>query len=87
MKAPEARMREIRGNEISMIFQEPMSSLNPVYRIGDQMLEMIRTHNKQISKKDALDQCVEMLKRVGIPSPNRGSGNFPISFREGCGSV
>ena len=56
VKAPEARMREIRGNEISMIFQEPMSSLNPVYRIGDQMLEMIRTHNKQISKKDALDQ-------------------------------
>ena len=53
VKAPEARMREIRGNEISMIFQEPMSSLNPVYRIGDQMLEMIRTHNKQISKKDA----------------------------------
>lgn len=51
VKAPEARMREIRGNEISMIFQEPMSSLNPVYRIGDQMLEMIRTHNKQISKR------------------------------------
>ena len=45
-KASEARMREIRGNEISMIFQEPMSSLNPVYRIGDQMMEMIRTHNK-----------------------------------------
>lgn len=54
-KVSEARMREIRGNEISMIFQEPMSSLNPVYRIGDQMMEMIRTHNKQISKKAALD--------------------------------
>ena len=52
-KASEARMREIRGNEISMIFQEPMSSLNPVYKIGDQMMEKIRTHNKQISKKDA----------------------------------
>ena len=70
-KVSEARMREVRGNEISMIFQEPMSSLNPVYRIGDQMIEMIRTHHKDVSKKDALDQCVEMLKRVGIPSPEQ----------------
>ena len=83
MKAPEARMREIRGNEISMIFQEPMSSLNPVYRIGDQMLEMIRTHNKQISKKDALDQCVEMLKRVGIPSPEQRIREFPHQLSGG----
>ena len=52
-KASEARMRKVRGNEISMIFQEPMSSLNPVYRIGDQMLEMIRTHHREIPKKDA----------------------------------
>ena len=70
-KATEARMREVRGNEISMIFQEPMSSLNPVYKIGDQMMEMIRSHNKQMTKKDALDQCVELLKRVGIPSPEQ----------------
>ena len=83
VKAPEARMREIRGNEISMIFQEPMSSLNPVYRIGDQMLEMIRTHNKQISKKDALDQCVEMLKRVGIPSPEQRIREFPHQLSGG----
>ena len=83
VKAPEARMREIRGNEISMIFQEPMSSLNPVYRIGDQMLEMIRTHNKQISKKDALDQCVEMLKRVGIPSPEQRIKEFPHQLSGG----
>ena len=52
-KASEARMRKVRGNEISMIFQEPMSSLNPVYRIGDQMLEMIRTHHREIPKKEA----------------------------------
>ena len=76
-KVSEARMREIRGNEISMIFQEPMSSLNPVYRIGGQMMERIRTHNKQISKKAALDQCVEMLKRVGIPSPEQRIREFP----------
>ena len=76
-------MREIRGNEISMIFQEPMSSLNPVYRIGDQMMEMIRTHNKQISKKAALDQCVEMLKRVGIPSPEQRIREFPHQLSGG----
>ena len=52
-KASEVRMRKVRGNEISMIFQEPMSSLNPVYRIGDQMLEMIRTHHREIPKKEA----------------------------------
>ena len=82
-KASEARMREIRGNEISMIFQEPMSSLNPVYRIGDQMMEMIRTHNKEISKADALKQCVEMLKRVGIPSPEQRVKEFPHQLSGG----
>lgn len=82
-KVSEARMREIRGNEISMIFQEPMSSLNPVYRIGDQMMEMIRIHNKQISKKAALDQCVEMLKRVGIPSPEQRIREFPHQLSGG----
>ncbi len=82
-KASEARMREVRGNEISMIFQEPMSSLNPVYRIGDQMMEMIRTHNKQISKQDALEQCVEMLKRVGIPSPEQRVKEFPHQLSGG----
>ena len=64
-KASETRMRKVRGNEISMIFQEPMSSLNPVYRIGDQMLEMIRTHHREIPKKGSIKQCIEMLSRVG----------------------
>lgn len=82
-KATEARMREVRGNEISMIFQEPMSSLNPVYKIGDQMIEMIRSHNKQITKKDALDQCVEMLKRVGIPSPEQRVKEYPHQLSGG----
>ena len=82
-KVSEARMRQIRGNEISMIFQEPMSSLNPVYRIENQMLEMIRTHNKKISKKEALDQCIEMLKRVGIPSPEQRVKEFPHQLSGG----
>ena len=83
VKASEARMREVRGNEISMIFQEPMSSLNPVYKIGDQMIEMIRTHNKKISKQDALAQCVEMLKRVGIPSPEQRVKEYPHQLSGG----
>ena len=82
-KMSQRELQKIRGKEISMIFQEPMSSLNPVYRIGDQMLEMIRTHNKQISKKDALDQCVEMLKRVGIPSPEQRIREFPHQLSGG----
>jgi len=76
-KAPEARMREIRGSEISMIFQEPMSSLNPVYRISDQMMEMLRTHDRTISRQDALARCVEMLRRVGIPSPEQRVKEYP----------
>ena len=83
VEASDAQIRDIRGGKMSMIFQEPMSSLNPVYRIGDQMLEMIRTHNKQISKKDALDQCVEMLKRVGIPSPEQRIREFPHQLSGG----
>lgn len=82
-KASEARMREVRGKEISMIFQEPMSSLNPVYKIGNQMVEMIRTHNKKISKQEALEQCIEMLKRVGIPSPEQRVKEYPHQLSGG----
>ena len=82
-KASETRMRKVRGNEISMIFQEPMSSLNPVYRIGDQMLEMIRTHHREIPKKEALKQCIEMLSRVGIPSPEQRIKEFPHQMSGG----
>ena len=82
-KASEARMRKVRGNEISMIFQEPMSSLNSVYRIGDQMLEMIRTHHREIPKKEALKQCIEMLARVGIPSPEQRIREFPHQMSGG----
>ncbi len=82
-KVPEARMREIRGSEISMIFQEPMSSLNPVYRISDQMMEMLRTHDRTISRQDALARCVEMLRRVGIPSPEQRVKEYPHQLSGG----
>ena len=82
-KATEARMRQVRGSEISMIFQEPMSSLNPVYRIGDQMIEMIRSHDKKISRADAMARCVEMLSRVGIPSPEQRVKEYPHQLSGG----
>src|SRR5690348_17816577 len=66
----EAKMREIRGNRISMIFQEPMTSLNPVIRIGDQISEAVRLH-RDMSSKAAWDKAVEMLRLVRIPEPAR----------------
>ena len=71
------------GSEISMIFQEPMSSLNPVYRISDQMMEMLRTHDRTISRQDALARCVEMLRRVGIPSPEQRVKEYPHQLSGG----
>src|SRR5690606_5392621 len=65
-KASEKRMKKIRGKEISMIFQEPMTSLNPLFTIGNQMSEAFRLHQK-ISKKEALQRSIDMLKQVGIP--------------------
>src|ERR671914_1962760 len=59
-------LRKVRGNQISMIFQDPMTSLHPYYRVGDQIVEAIRTH-QDVSKGEAFKQAVEMLRRVGIP--------------------
>jgi ABC-type dipeptide/oligopeptide/nickel transport system ATPase component len=79
------QMRRIRGNRIAMIFQEPMTSLNPVFTIGNQISEMFILHRKA-SRKDALDASIEMLDRVQIPAPNGASTNIPISFPAGCAS-
>ena len=75
-------MRKIRGNEISMIFQEPMTSLNPVFTIGDQIAETIRLHQK-LNKKQALDKSIEMLKLVGIPSPQKRVKEYPHELSGG----
>ena len=68
LRMSEEHMRQIRGNHISMIFQEPMTSLNPVFRIGDQIAEAIRLH-QGLSKGNAMERTVEMLQKVGIPDP------------------
>ena len=75
-------MRRIRGNEISMIFQEPMTSLNPVFTVGDQIMEAIILH-QNVGKREAQVKAVEMLQRVGIPSPERRIRDFPHQMSGG----
>jgi len=80
--ASEERMRGIRGNDIAMIFQEPMTSLNPVFRIGDQIMEPLRLH-QGLSKKAARDRAIEMLKLVGIPIPEQRVDEYPHQLSGG----
>ena len=78
----EAEMRAIRGNRISMIFQEPMTSLNPVMRIGDQIMEAVRLH-REMSRQEAWKQAVEMLRLVRIPEPARRALEYPHQLSGG----
>ena len=79
---PRDNMRTIRGNRISMIFQEPMTALNPVQRIGQQICEVLLQH-QDISKAEALDRSVEMLGKVGIPSPEIRAMEYPHQLSGG----
>ena len=79
---PEPQMREVRGNRVSMIFQEPMTSLNPAYTVGDQIGEAVRLH-QGASKRAALDRATEMLAAVGIPSPAQRVHEYPHQFSGG----
>ncbi|MCO0600494.1 peptide ABC transporter ATP-binding protein [Peribacillus butanolivorans] len=81
-KIPEKRMRELRGNQISMIFQEPLSSLNPVFKVGEQISESLILHQK-LSKREAKIKSIEMLKKVGIPRPDQVYSNYPHSLSGG----
>ncbi|MDC0033506.1 ABC transporter ATP-binding protein [Alphaproteobacteria bacterium] len=78
----EDRMREIRGNEISMIFQEPMTSLNPVFSIGEQIMESVILHQK-VSKKEARERAVDMLRLVKIAEPEKRLKDFPHQLSGG----
>ncbi len=82
LKLSNSEMRKIRGNEISMIFQEPMTSLNPVFTIGNQIAEAIQLH-QGLSKKASLEKAVDMLKLVGIPSPERRVKEYPHQLSGG----
>jgi oligopeptide/dipeptide ABC transporter ATP-binding protein len=82
LQLPEAKMRKIRGNQISMIFQEPMTSLNPVYPVGDQVGEVIRLHQK-LSRKETRDRVVDMLRLVGIAEAEKCSDCYPHQMSGG----
>lgn len=79
---PEERMRAIRGNDISMIFQEPMTSLNPVFRVGEQIAEAVRLH-QHLDAKAAMDAAVDALHQVGIPEPTRRARSYPHEMSGG----
>ena len=79
---PESRLRDVRGNEIAMIFQDPMTSLNPVYKVGDQIIEAITTH-EDVSKAVARQRAVELLRQVGIPNANTRVDDYPHQFSGG----
>src|SRR5207249_243508 len=82
LSLPEAQMPEIRGRDIAMIFQEPMSSLNPVMSIGEQIVEAVWLHER-LSRRECRARAVEMLGLVGIPAPAERLGAFPHQFSGG----
>ena len=82
LRLDEAQMRRIRGNEISMIFQEPMTCLNPVFRIGDQIAETM-IHHERIGRKAARARAIEMLRLVGIPQPEARIHAYPHELSGG----
>jgi peptide/nickel transport system ATP-binding protein len=82
LSVPVDELRKIRGASMSMIFQDPMTSLHPFYKVGDQISEAIRAH-QPVSKKEGGEQAVEMLRRVGIPRPEERAKQFPHEFSGG----
>ena len=82
LSLPDGEMRKIRGNEMAMIFQEPLTSLNPVFTVGDQIAEQVKLHMK-VSQKEARDRAVEMLRLVGIPTPERRAKQYPHELSGG----
>ncbi len=82
LKAPPRRMRDLRGDKLSMIFQEPMTSLNPAFPVGEQISEAILRH-KKVDKLQAQEQAVEMLRKVRIPSPERRARDYPHQLSGG----
>ena len=83
LEASDATMRRLRGERIGMVFQDPMTSLNPVYRIGNQIVEAIRAHQGSVGKEEARQRVVELFEAVGIPDPERRVDAYPHEFSGG----
>jgi peptide/nickel transport system ATP-binding protein len=81
--ASDDQLRKVRGAGIAMVFQDPMSSLDPVYRVGAQIVEQIRVHDHEISKAQAMDRAVELMERVGIPRAAERLRSYPHEFSGG----
>ena len=79
----EEQMRQFRGNKVSMIFQNPMTCLNPVYTIGNQLMEALTCHNREVSRKEAWNRAVEMLELVGINNAEKRMDQYPHEFSGG----
>jgi oligopeptide/dipeptide ABC transporter ATP-binding protein len=82
LKVSEERIREVRGNDVAMIFQEPMTSLNPVFCVGEQVAEAIELH-QQVDAAEARSRAVGALRRVGIPAPEQRAGEYPHQLSGG----
>jgi oligopeptide/dipeptide ABC transporter ATP-binding protein len=80
---PRKKLRELRGGELAMIFQDPMTSLNPVLTIGDQIAEALQTHNAKLGDDDARKRAIELLDLVGVPFPERRYDQYPHEFSGG----
>jgi oligopeptide/dipeptide ABC transporter ATP-binding protein len=78
----EAQMRQIRGRDVAMIFQDPMTAMNPVFTVGDQIIETIRLHN-DVTKKEAMTRTVDLLQLVGVPEPVRRAEQYPHEYSGG----
>src|SRR5512146_2227100 len=81
-RLPEREMRQIRGNRISMIFQQPTSCLNPVFKVGDQVVEVLQVHQR-LRKEEGQERAIELLRTVGIPEPERRVNAYPHEMSGG----